>query len=156
MGHSFKYLVDKVSLPSPQLVKATLLTPLLVSGIFSVLLFLYSEPEWGDLGLIGSDIYFALRIGAIIGWPVILVFGLPIHRYLVRAGHQSVTIYAMSGFVFGALFSAAILIFIGLAFGEILVGISLGLGSVFGGPVGCLSAIVFRMLRGHVLPNGER
>jgi hypothetical protein len=78
---------------------ALLIAPLSPSVAISVLLTLWTVLTARSIGdIIGCAIYslaFGLFFSVIIGYPVALLFGLPIHRILIEYGHRRCSAYAM-------------------------------------------------------------
>ena len=81
-------------------------------------------------------------LGGVIGWPLMLAFGLPVHAVLLRKTSATIGWYALSGAVIGAAAGGARLLQTS-AFGPDAYLLHFGLGAT----AGALAAVVFWWLR---------
>ncbi|MDP3738550.1 MAG: hypothetical protein Q8R02_14240 [Hyphomonadaceae bacterium] len=84
-----------------------------------------------------------LMLGAIIGWPVMLVFFVPLHAFLLRKTSGKAWIYAIAGAVAGA--AAGALRFVSSGGAATINDLTLFLA--IGSTTGVLSAIIFWLVR---------
>ena len=133
-----------------RLILATLLTPILggVLTIMGVYIYILTKGDNGD------DLFEAIRIGgvfgAIIGWPTMLLVGLPIHALICKREARHWAVYALAGALAGTLASIGFLhILLGGTFsGEGNYGVIL----FFGIPTGIFSSVLFHFIRGPHTP----
>lgn len=80
--------------------------------VFQDAIFMFEDPQHdsvfvkaGFLEILANTFVAAfsgLMIGGIIGWPILLVFGMPVHAFLLRATSARAWVYIIAGAVLGA------------------------------------------------------
>lgn len=139
------------SIAKGRLLAAIIAAPILGS-LFTLLAFtlyiLVSFPatEGMTLAELAPFIRIGLICGAGIGWPAMLLFGLPMHRWICWRGVRHWFTYLALGAVAG---TAASLIFFGALSGGDFV-LASGLSLILGAPTGVASAFAFYLIRGPV------
>jgi len=129
-----------------RLFAAIIVTPILGAILTITAIEIYSSGGGGT----GSDYTELLRIaivfGAVIGWPAMLVLGLPIHSLLCRFKARHWAAYAFLGAVVGAI---AALIASHFIFGVNLRYLLLdSFVLIIGCPTGAFAATLFHLIRG--------
>ena len=134
---------------SARLIMATVLAPLAGSAIVftGFVLWIGSQQPGSMTGL--SEAYgFALCLGAMIGWPAMIILGLPAHAVILLSGQRRITAYMLLGAFSGIV--ASIIFFVIVGHGPLSD--ATGFLSLIGGLTGAASAMAFYLLRGPIGP----
>jgi hypothetical protein len=144
-------LAFSVALAPP--VAGALLALILSITVFNGRIFLVPGPEGGgqmvgaDIGEIATNLFMAITngfiLGALIGWPVMLVIGLPLHAFLLRKTSASVWIYIFAGIAAGVAGGAARALSSSAAVAASELTQALAIGAV----TGTLAAFIFWYVR---------
>lgn len=123
-------------------INAVLIAPLVGSSLTALPFVFYAASLYGTLSEALIFMVSAVIIGALIGWPAMLVFGLPLHWLICRMKLRYWFIYGILGALIGTLSS---IIFFFILPGEGGYWFN-GLPFILGAPTGAISAIWFHIM----------
>jgi len=91
--------------------------------------------------------------GALIGWPTMLLVGLPMHALICKLQTRHWVVYALGGGAAGALAAFSFLLAISGSFASTTE--YAGLLLICGIPTGLFSAVLFHLIRGPHMPHAR-